>query len=194
MPALEIAAALAKLSIGDRPLLMKPDKPRPARTSDSRRTGPDSREDRREPRRGRTQSRPPDKDKERFRIEVGFEHGVKPGNIVGAIANEAGLDGEHIGHIDIHTAFSLVDLPVGMPDEVFRDLRKVRVCGQALNISRPDTAATGKKDGPAPGSGKKGHGKAKGKRKAGGKPAPGKKARGKPGAKKGAKKTKKPAR
>ena len=70
MPALEIAAALAKLSIGDRPLLMKPDKPRPARTSDSRRTGPDSREDRREPRRGRTQSRPPDKDKERFRIEV----------------------------------------------------------------------------------------------------------------------------
>jgi hypothetical protein len=52
-----------------------------------------------------------------------------PGNIVGAIANEAGLDAKHIGHIDIHTEYSLVDLPTGMPKEVFQDLRKARVCG-----------------------------------------------------------------
>jgi ATP-dependent RNA helicase DeaD len=73
---------------------------------------------------------------ERFRIEVGYRHGVKPGNIVGAIANEAGLDSQHIGHIDIHTEYSTVDLPLGMPREVFQDLRKARVCGQRLNISR----------------------------------------------------------
>lgn len=78
----------------------------------------------------------PDKDKERYRIEVGHTHGVKPGNIVGAITNEAGLDGEHIGHIDIETEFSLVDLPVGMPKNIFMDLKKVRVCGRSLNISR----------------------------------------------------------
>ena len=73
---------------------------------------------------------------ERFRIEVGHQHDVKPGNIVGAIANEAGLDGRHIGRIDIRTEFSLVDLPQGMPNEVFQDLRKARVCGQRLDISR----------------------------------------------------------
>ena len=82
---------------------------------------------------------------EQYRIEVGHQHDVKPGNIVGAIANEAGLDAQHIGHIDIHTEFSLVDLPIGMPKEVFQDLRKVWVCGQQLSISR--LAQPGKKKG-----------------------------------------------
>ena len=36
-----------------------------------------------------------------YRINVGHAHGVLPGNIVGAIANEAGIDGKRIGHIDI---------------------------------------------------------------------------------------------
>ena len=92
---------------------------------------------------------------ERFRIEVGHVHGVKPGNIVGAIANEAGLDGRHIGAIEIENDFSLIDLPVGMPREVFRDLKKVWVCGQQLRISRlgkgnesasPGSVAKGKRD------------------------------------------------
>jgi ATP-dependent RNA helicase DeaD len=77
---------------------------------------------------------------ERFRIEVGKQHDVKPGNIVGAIANEAGLDGEHIGHIEIHADYTLVDLPKGMPKAVFQDLRKTRVCGRPLNISRLEQA------------------------------------------------------
>jgi ATP-dependent RNA helicase DeaD len=73
---------------------------------------------------------------ERFRIEVGYDHDVKPGNIVGAIANEAGLDGNHIGQIEISEQFSLIDLPKGMPKEIFKDLKKVWVCGQQLKISR----------------------------------------------------------
>jgi ATP-dependent RNA helicase DeaD len=72
---------------------------------------------------------------ERYRLEVGHVHGVKPGNIVGAIANEAGLDGEHIGSIEIEDEYSLVDLPAGMPKDIFMDLKKVRICGQAINIS-----------------------------------------------------------
>jgi ATP-dependent RNA helicase DeaD len=71
----------------------------------------------------------------RYRVEVGHQHSVKPGNIVGAIANEAGLDAEHIGRIDIQTDHSLVDLPTGMPKDVFRELKKARVCGQRLDIS-----------------------------------------------------------
>jgi ATP-dependent RNA helicase DeaD len=77
---------------------------------------------------------------ERFRIEVGNEHGVRPGNIVGAIANEAELDSEHIGRIQIHDDHSIVDLPEGMPKEIFKHLKKVWVSGQRLQISRLDKA------------------------------------------------------
>jgi ATP-dependent RNA helicase DeaD len=76
---------------------------------------------------------------ETYRIEVGHAHGVQPGNIVGAIANEAGLDGRHIGHIDIRRDHSLVDLPAGMPAEIFDSLQTVRVRGVELRISRVDS-------------------------------------------------------
>jgi len=160
VPALEIAAALANISIGDRPLLMKPEKPRPARTM----TDSTPRKGRGEKRQRKSQARP-DKGWERFRLEVGSQHGVKPGNIVGAIANEAGLDGQHIGHIEINEGFSLIDLPVGMPHEVFNDLKKVWVCGQALRISRLDKPASRKKDKSKPASKPKSKSKSKPKPK-----------------------------
>ena len=86
---------------------------------------------------------------ETFRIEVGHVHGVKPGNIVGAIANEAGLEGRHIGHVDIHEDHSFVDLPEGMPKEIFRSLKKVVVLGQELQM----TYASGKPNGGGRGRG-----------------------------------------
>ncbi len=73
---------------------------------------------------------------ERFRIEVGHQHGVQPGNIVGAIAGETGLDGRAIGRIDIRDDHSIVDLPEGMPREIFGALKKTWVAGQQLRISR----------------------------------------------------------
>jgi ATP-dependent RNA helicase DeaD len=76
---------------------------------------------------------------ETFRIEVGHAHGVLPGNIVGAIANEAGLDGKHIGHIDIRDDHTFVDLPEGMPKEIFRELKKVKVRGVEMRIAKVDS-------------------------------------------------------
>jgi ATP-dependent RNA helicase DeaD len=73
---------------------------------------------------------------ETFRIEVGSVHGIKPGNIVGAIANESGIEGVHIGRVDIREDHSFVDLPEGMPKQIFTDLQKVRVVGRELRISR----------------------------------------------------------
>lgn len=73
---------------------------------------------------------------ERYRIEVGYSHGVKPGSIVGAIANEADISSEYIGRIEIYDDFSTVDLPEGMPDEVCELLQDTRVRGQALLISK----------------------------------------------------------
>jgi len=74
----------------------------------------------------------------KYRVDVGEVHGVKAGNLLGAIANEAGLEGKHIGKISIREDFSTVDLPVGMPAEILRELRKVWVSGQQLSI-RLDT-------------------------------------------------------
>lgn len=83
---------------------------------------------------------------ELFRIEVGHSHGVKPGNIVGAIANESGIDGDHIARIRIEDDYSTVELPAGMPKDLLQSLRKVRVAGQALNISKVGDDGVKKKD------------------------------------------------
>ncbi|MEX2482409.1 MAG: DEAD/DEAH box helicase [Gammaproteobacteria bacterium] len=80
---------------------------------------------------------------ETYRLEVGHEHGVKPGNIVGAIAGETGLDAREIGRININGDHSTVDLPSGMPKEIFQVLKKVWVSGQQLRISRLDEARGG---------------------------------------------------
>lgn len=70
-----------------------------------------------------------------FRIDVGKVHGVKPGNIVGAIANEAGLPSRHITGLKIHDDHSTVRLPKGMSKEIVRDLTKAWVCGRQLNLT-----------------------------------------------------------
>ncbi|MET0117858.1 MAG: DEAD/DEAH box helicase [Sedimenticola sp.] len=135
--ALEIAAALAKLVQGDQPMLLSSKPVKASRAERSERRQEEGREKRRE-RPQRKPENPPEEGMERFRIEVGHNHEVKPGNIVGAIANEAGLDSQYIGHIRIFDDHSLVDLPEGMPKDIFQDLKKTWVCGQKLNISRLD--------------------------------------------------------
>ncbi len=145
VPALEIAAALAKASLGGQDLLLAPDKPRRERFEDKRAShdrqgGREHGQDRDSgpgPRRRRGE---PDEGSETYRIEVGKRHGVKPGNIVGAIANVAGLDGRLIGHIDIQYDHSYVDMPSGMPEAIYQDLRKLRVAGQRLDITRQGEA------------------------------------------------------
>ena len=86
---------------------------------------------------------------ETFRIEVGHAHGVLPKNIVGAIANEADIDSKFMGRIDIRDDHSLIDLPEGMPKEVFEKLKKVWVAGQRLNISRPGASASAGSEKPS---------------------------------------------
>jgi len=141
IPAIEVAAALAKMSVADRPLLVK-DIPtvvergpsRDSRSADGANNRGDS--SRRKPQKPRRRDGSVPEGMERFRISVGSNHDVKPGNIVGAIANEAGLDAEHIGHVNIMEDYSLVDLPAGMPKDVFTDLKKAWVCGQRLGITK----------------------------------------------------------
>ncbi|MCK5387006.1 MAG: DEAD/DEAH box helicase, partial [Gammaproteobacteria bacterium] len=148
IPAIEVAAALARMVQGDEPLLLSnaPVAQKSQRTDRDRgdRKGRDSgsRRDREERGEGRGRERRPRRDShekeegmQTYRIEVGHDHGVKPGNIVGAIANEAGIDSKHMGRIQINDDYSTIDLPEGMPKDIFMDLKSVRVAGQKLNIS-----------------------------------------------------------
>ena len=132
VPALEIAAALAKLFVGDQPLLLAPEPARPARAA-GQRPGPDAAGG--GPRRPAPVTEPA---LARYRLSVGQRNGVKPGNIVGAIANEAGLDARFIGRVEIHDDYSLVDLPADIPAELLQALRAAQVCGRALAIKRFD--------------------------------------------------------
>jgi ATP-dependent RNA helicase DeaD len=75
---------------------------------------------------------------ETFRIEVGADHGIKPSHVVGAIANEAGIEGVHIGRVDIRADHSYVDLPEGMPKQIFKLLQNVLVAGRELKIRKVD--------------------------------------------------------
>ena len=144
VPIIEVAAALGAMAQGKKPLVAKPAS---EKKEQAKKSQPPQRKDRKE-RKERPAGLPPrnsgepDNGMERFRIEVGHEHGVKPGNIVGAIANEAEIDAEYIGRIDIHDDYSIVDLPEGMPKELFRHLKKVWVSGQRLQITRIETAGS----------------------------------------------------
>ncbi len=161
---IDVAGALAKMVQGKQPLLLK-EKARPTRTFERNRDDDGrksfkgksnfDRADRRERQEsgrkqdrkrtsfeggdeGRSRGKRSDRQEkwaDRFRIEVGNKHGVQPGNIVGAIANETGLESRYIGRIDINEDYSTVDLPKGMPNDLFAQLKSVRVAGQRLNIS-----------------------------------------------------------
>jgi ATP-dependent RNA helicase DeaD len=133
----EIAAALAFLVQKERPLSPKAlaiaeqpkggkDKDRHDRYSDRPNEGKSKR---------RSHEDVPELPMKRFRIEVGRDHGVQPKHIVGAIANEAGLDSRYIHQIQIFEDFSVVTLPDGMPKDVFKHLKLVWICGQQLQIS-----------------------------------------------------------
>jgi ATP-dependent RNA helicase DeaD len=151
VPAVEIAAALAKLARGDVPLLLeKPNRDAKSAPSWAATEAPAARAPRSDapaPRFADRGDAPAFKPRERtmrpqeegmgtFRIEVGHAHGVKPGNIVGAIANEAGIESKFIGRIEIYDDYSTLDLPSDMPPDLIDHLKTVWVAGQQLNITR----------------------------------------------------------
>ena len=136
VPVLDIASALAQLLQGDTPLLFQGGPAPDAEARWNREQAPRGNKPSAKTRgRAARKESSPEKGMQRYRIEVGHNHEVKPGNIVGAIANEAGIDSEYIGRIDIRDDYSLVDLPEDMPKALFKSLKYVWVSGQQLQIS-----------------------------------------------------------
>lgn len=136
----DIAAALAWKAQVKRPLILPPEEVRPQRERRDRRDRDDRRGDRGERGGERGERRPRRERPEgvnfvRYRIEVGRNEGLQPGDVVGAIANEAGIESRYIGNIRLYDQFSTVELPEGMPDEVMKHLQKTRVRQSEMNIS-----------------------------------------------------------
>jgi len=148
----DLAAALALMARGDQPMLdeksvreppsqsRKFETDRPDRGNRPQRAGTTPAGD--EPR-NYQQKRRRDGDSNfvTYRVSVGHAHGAKPGNIVGAIANEAGLSSRQIGRIDIHDDFSQVDLPANLSQGALNHLKNVWVAGQQLDIALDDGSA-----------------------------------------------------
>ncbi len=147
---LEIAAALAHLLQGNTPLLLQHKPVREVRNdwkNDTRqgrgergrnhrnRNGPGPNDPGRNGHKRSGKRDSSEAGMTRYRIEVGRNHAVRPGNIVGAVANEAGVESRNIGQIDIQDDYSTIDLPAGMPGEILKKLKKVWVCGQQLQIA-----------------------------------------------------------
>lgn len=144
----QIAAGLAYLAQVDRPLKQATSKDfsgsRDQAPRESDRSRRDSRDDS-----FPTESRPR-KTVKRFegdnvtmqvyRIEVGRSHGAMPKEIVGAIANEGGLDGQFIGQIDIFDEFSTVELPADLSKDIISALKKARVRHKMLDIAEWDSS------------------------------------------------------
>lgn len=161
---IEMAAALAKMAQGDVPLLLSErerktrDKPAFDDGAGDKRISAKGKQKKKrqslEQHLQEIQAKPlkkfPEIPMERFRLAVGYADEVRPGHIVGAIANEADIGSDYIGHIEIYDDFSTVDLPADMPPETFAHLKTVWVCQRQLAISRlGDKPPRGKSKRPA---------------------------------------------
>ncbi|MGC9207669.1 DEAD/DEAH box helicase [Acidithiobacillus sp.] len=153
----EIAAALAYMVQKERPLVPVEEPTRPMRTessgsgrpSPSRRRGDDERPVRSDRGANRTPRKPlaDDQPMRRFRLDVGEDHGAQIKNIVGAIANEAGIPSRNIRKVEIHGEYSTVELPADLPAAALQHLQKVWVAGRPLQIA-PQEAGSEKSGAP----------------------------------------------
>ncbi|HED39996.1 MAG TPA: DEAD/DEAH box helicase [Chromatiales bacterium] len=156
----DVAAALTFLLQKERPLMPKAQAVPKARKERDRAANSTDRPREKRPAPGslgkaRRLKRHPEVEMARYRIEVGKIHEASPGDIVGAIANEAEIDSQYIGDIKLYDEFSTVDLPADMPADIFQLLKKARVRQQALAISVTKDGAFGSKGGPRGGDKKR---------------------------------------
>ncbi len=142
----ELSSALLKILFDKDPTLSPQTKKKDSSKQKEFEEGFSPRRERdRDSERGRDRDRDRDQDEseepgmERYRVEIGKSQGLKPGHLVGIIANEAGLDGSEIGRINIFENYTTIDLPEGMPKELFKQLKKVLLFGKPLKIAKANS-------------------------------------------------------
>jgi len=125
LPIEQLAAALGVMAQGEKPLILEA---MTSRQSNWKKDG------------GKRGDHGP---MQTYRVEVGRRDNVGPGNIVGAVTNEADLSNADIGRIKIYDRYSTIDLPANLPIDILNHLAGVFVSGRALEISKSDTPSHG---------------------------------------------------
>jgi ATP-dependent RNA helicase DeaD len=72
----------------------------------------------------------------RLFVGAGRRAGIRPGDLVGAFAGEAGIEARAIGAIEINDNFSLVEVPDVVADDVINALRRAKIRGQKVQVRR----------------------------------------------------------
>ncbi|MBL4661280.1 MAG: DEAD/DEAH box helicase [Alcanivoracaceae bacterium] len=145
----QIAAALALMAQGEKGIMLKEEKHVYDHDAQGNKRNPRNSGDFRDSRspRGETvskemdsQAQPlnkhPDVKMQRYCLAVGYNNGVKPGNIVGMIINEADIEKDYVGHIEIYDDICTVDLPADMPEELLQQLASAFICGKKSEIAK----------------------------------------------------------
>ena len=132
----DLAAALACMGQKDK-LLLTDERPDRAQRSFTGETDwhKEQRQQSREPRERRVHD---DSGMGYYKISLGYQHEVRPGDIVGALVNEADIEKSSIGRIQLFDDFSVVQMPVGMPDNLLSHLKQIKIRGQAITIAPID--------------------------------------------------------
>ncbi|MCX6398860.1 MAG: DEAD/DEAH box helicase [Propionibacteriales bacterium] len=148
VPEVDVAAALAIAMQGDTPLLLDPAAERTVRAKSFDRPDSSDRGDHRKrdgygsdrggsrgdrPRPDRS-DRPPAAGLAAYKIQVGKRHKVEPRQIVGALANEGGLDRRDFGRITIRPDYSVVELPKDLSAETWAKLKTTRISGKLIEL------------------------------------------------------------
>lgn len=138
VPEVDVAAALAIALQGDTPLLLE-EEPEPERR-------PRREYDDRDDRGGRDRDRGDRGPRERaprgggnfqaYKIQVGKRHRVEPRQIVGALANEGGLDRRDFGKITIRPDYSIVELPAQLSADQWERLKGTRISGKLIELAK----------------------------------------------------------
>jgi ATP-dependent RNA helicase DeaD len=120
----EIAAAAARLARGDKPLIV-------AREAEP------------------IVVAPPEDGMVRLFMDVGRKNGLRPTDIVGAIANEAGIPGRAIGAIDIYDHYAFVEIPAEYEKKVLQAMQRTRIRNQRANlrVATPGSEPSGSMEG-----------------------------------------------
>ena len=69
-------------------------------------------------------------------VGAGRAAGIRPGDLVGAITNEAGLTSKQLGKITLADRHALVDVPESLVERVLKALQKTTIRGQRVEVRR----------------------------------------------------------
>ena len=132
---LDLAAALLKMSMGDDYEDISVERT-PLRSLDELEDYERGARSRNNGRGARSGSRGGSENVARLFINIGKNQGIKPGDILGAIAGESGMPGRMVGSIDMFDKYTFVEVPREQADVVLQAMKDVKIKGKNVHMEK----------------------------------------------------------